>query len=107
MCPTSKHHTSSDLVNKEATTPAYILPPKTHNLIKNHTITAQTLSGCDISVRIYGVRNKIGQTLLCPFFTCGECVKHNIYSNKPCTEDHLKESIQNNKLCYYGAFLST
>jgi hypothetical protein len=37
-----------------------------------------------------------------PFFTCG-VLKHNIYSNKPCIEDHLKESIQN-KLCYYGTF---
>jgi len=39
-----------------------------------------------------------------PFFTCG-VLKHNIYSNKPCIEDHLKDSIQNNKLCYYGTFL--
>jgi len=39
-----------------------------------------------------------------PFFTCG-VLKHNIYSNKPCTEDHLKDSIQKNKLCYYGTFL--
>jgi hypothetical protein len=40
------------------------------------------------------------------FFYLWGMLKHNIYSNKPCTEDYLKESIQNDKLCYDGMILS-
>ena len=62
------------------------------------------MSGCDISVQIYGARIKIRQKSSHIFYLWG-VLKHNIYSNKTCIENHLKKSIQNNKLCYYRTFL--
>lgn len=103
-CPTSKYHYGSDLVNKEATTPCLLFCHQKH-IISLKIIPSQHKHCQDVTYQCEFLVSEIKQykNIHAFFFTCG-VLKHNFYSNMPSIEDHLKESIQNNKLCYYGTF---